>query len=193
MALASEQENWSYTPAFLPVSEAGMSAVSAHGSVRLQELLRAGGGTQPAHLESPDYVTRVSASSGEVSGDSLADLGTAGVDVDNVLDRKSTRLNSSHVRISYAVFCLKKKMRSRPWCGASSRRCATAPTRPELARGVPLSLTPEGIFFVDKPAVPSSFAIVRRVLSRQRASHRSCGHARSISVEALAYVGRTGH
>src|SRR5690554_7307327 len=27
----------------------------------------------------------------------------------NPLDRKSTRLNSSHVRISYAVFCLKKK------------------------------------------------------------------------------------
>src|SRR5690606_35917178 len=34
--------------------------------------------------------------------------------VDNVIaiagaDRKSTRLNSSHVKISYAVFCLKKK------------------------------------------------------------------------------------
>src|SRR5258708_31873101 len=27
----------------------------------------------------------------------------------NVLDRKSTRLNSSHQIISYAVFCLKKK------------------------------------------------------------------------------------
>src|SRR5690606_41944076 len=27
------------------------------------------------------------------------------------LDRKSTRLNSSHVKISYAVFCLKKKRR----------------------------------------------------------------------------------
>src|SRR5699024_12880221 len=27
------------------------------------------------------------------------------------LDRKSTRLNSSHVSISYAVFCLKKKKR----------------------------------------------------------------------------------
>src|SRR5690625_7120495 len=27
------------------------------------------------------------------------------------LDRKSTRLNSSHVAISYAVFCLKKKNR----------------------------------------------------------------------------------
>src|SRR3712207_8960234 len=27
-------------------------------------------------------------------------------------DRKSTRLNSSHANISYAVFCLKKKMKS---------------------------------------------------------------------------------
>src|SRR2546430_4077793 len=27
----------------------------------------------------------------------------------NVTDRKSTRLNSSHSQISYAVFCLKKK------------------------------------------------------------------------------------
>src|SRR5690606_40231905 len=27
----------------------------------------------------------------------------------DVIDRKSTRLNSSHVKISYAVFCLKKK------------------------------------------------------------------------------------
>src|SRR5690554_7297037 len=30
-------------------------------------------------------------------------------DIQEVEDRKSTRLNSSHVRISYAVFCLKKK------------------------------------------------------------------------------------
>src|SRR5690625_6191382 len=28
------------------------------------------------------------------------------------IDRKSTRLNSSHVAISYAVFCLKKKTRT---------------------------------------------------------------------------------
>src|SRR3712207_6956367 len=28
---------------------------------------------------------------------------------EHVLDRKSTRLNSSHANISYAVFCLKKK------------------------------------------------------------------------------------
>src|SRR2546429_2048085 len=30
----------------------------------------------------------------------------------NFLDRKSTRLNSSHGYISYAVFCLKKKKKS---------------------------------------------------------------------------------
>src|SRR5690349_23776252 len=34
--------------------------------------------------------------------------------LDPVLDRKSTRLNSSHVEISYAVFCLKKKKNTHP-------------------------------------------------------------------------------
>src|SRR5258707_7545904 len=33
-------------------------------------------------------------------------------DVQNPVDRKSTRLNSSHANISYAVFCLKKKKNS---------------------------------------------------------------------------------
>src|SRR5258705_5234690 len=32
-------------------------------------------------------------------------------------DRKSTRLNSSHLGISYAVFCLKKKRNLRAACG----------------------------------------------------------------------------
>src|SRR2546426_6043571 len=36
-------------------------------------------------------------------------------------DRKSTRLNSSHLVISYAVFCLKKKQTSRARCSASCR------------------------------------------------------------------------
>src|SRR5256885_2424320 len=38
-------------------------------------------------------------------------------------DRKSTRLNSSHLVISYAVFCLKKKRvaRADPPCGRASR------------------------------------------------------------------------
>src|SRR5258708_28996519 len=53
---------------------------------------------------------------------------------DRHLDRKSTRLNSSHQIISYAVFCLKKKKKFKPlervcgvksftlpWCGTDSR------------------------------------------------------------------------
>src|SRR2546427_7715450 len=36
-------------------------------------------------------------------------LHSAGVGQDQPGDRKSTRLNSSHSQISYAVFCLKKK------------------------------------------------------------------------------------
>src|SRR5690554_7387601 len=36
-----------------------------------------------------------------------------GVSVEEIKDRKSTRLNSSHVRISYAVFCLKKKKKKK--------------------------------------------------------------------------------
>src|SRR5690606_38122966 len=54
--------------------------------------------------------------------DPLAKLGDAEVQRRQVvadaaaledLDRKSTRLNSSHVKISYAVFCLKKKKKSK--------------------------------------------------------------------------------
>src|SRR2546427_8840449 len=43
-------------------------------------------------------------------------------------DRKSTRLNSSHSQISYAVFCLKKKKTRGP--------------RPPLGRGVVQQLAP---------------------------------------------------
>src|SRR2546430_9407374 len=42
------------------------------------------------------------------------------------IDRKSTRLNSSHSQISYAVFCLKKKNISRP----GPRPSAPAPHQP---------------------------------------------------------------
>src|SRR5699024_11805270 len=51
------------------------------------------------------------------------------------IDRKSTRLNSSHVSISYAVFCLKKKTRvptptarTRP-AGPTRRRSTRRPSR----------------------------------------------------------------
>src|SRR5436305_12040171 len=44
-------------------------------------------------------------------------------------DRKSTRLNSSHVRISYAVFCLKKK---KPPLTPSRWPCASPIPPPSL-------------------------------------------------------------
>src|SRR5436309_10047613 len=40
-------------------------------------------------------------------------------------DRKSTRLNSSHVKISYAVFCLKKKNNTRSYAPSSPPSLAT--------------------------------------------------------------------
>src|SRR5437773_6224377 len=48
------------------------------------------------------------AADGEIDAEP-ADIHGLGVD----LDRKSTRLNSSHITISYAVFCLKKKKRTK--------------------------------------------------------------------------------
>src|SRR5256886_8543718 len=43
------------------------------------------------------------------------DVGPVEREANRVQDRKSTRLNSSHSQISYAVFCLKKKIQIR-WC-----------------------------------------------------------------------------
>src|SRR3989449_9330022 len=54
-----------------------------------------------------DAVTGLSASGPAYIYIILESLAEAGVKVG--LDRKSTRLNSSHGYISYAVFCLKKK------------------------------------------------------------------------------------
>src|SRR5436305_2514316 len=54
-------------------------------------------------------------------------------------DRKSTRLNSSHVRISYAVFCLKKKKESNQTTASRAASCSPAPgegpTLPWCLRG----------------------------------------------------------
>src|SRR3989442_3401083 len=44
-------------------------------------------------------------------------------------DRKSTRLNSSHVRISYAVFCLKKKKQQPCTFGAEEQVSSTVSIR----------------------------------------------------------------
>src|SRR5690606_42110511 len=46
---------------------------------------------------------------GDATGAAGVKAGPIGDAGDGDEDRKSTRLNSSHVKISYAVFCLKKK------------------------------------------------------------------------------------
>src|SRR3989337_258718 len=59
-----------------------------------------------------------------------------------VLDRKSTRLNSSHGSISYAVFCLKKKKFNVWRCPrAAGHHCLPArykPPRPPSLRAAPV-------------------------------------------------------
>src|SRR5258707_6130144 len=45
----------------------------------------------------------------EASTGAIYGLNAAGWAPEGLTDRKSTRLNSSHANISYAVFCLKKK------------------------------------------------------------------------------------
>src|SRR5687768_18131032 len=63
--------------------------------------------------------------------DEDAETELARVLLSSIIDRKSTRLNSSHGYISYAVFCLKKKIVSqycsghRPAWTAHLRRCHT--------------------------------------------------------------------
>src|SRR6266508_2145074 len=46
----------------------------------------------------------------------VEDDGAGDLDLAHRGDRKSTRLNSSHVAISYAVVCLKKKKSNLPFC-----------------------------------------------------------------------------
>src|SRR5260364_403780 len=52
------------------------------------------------------------------------------------LDRKSTRLNSSHQIISYAVFCLKKKKHriNAPRLAASKKMGLPNPVQPRIAQ-----------------------------------------------------------
>src|SRR5438067_4060559 len=52
---------------------------------------------------------------------------------DVLADRKSTRLNSSHVSISYAVFCLKKKKKQ--------QQCHLFGTNPPAIRTTPTTAT----------------------------------------------------
>src|SRR3712207_7531455 len=79
-------------------------------------LFRSGGGSLQRQRVGEGHVDRA----GEAELRAERDLEHAAVDEDVQRvpvgdaeeDRKSTRLNSSHANISYAVFCLKKKKKS---------------------------------------------------------------------------------
>src|SRR5437762_12586427 len=62
-------------------------------------------------FRSPDLGTRGRAGRGTAQRRRLRAHPLAGLEV--AVDRKSTRLNSSHRCISYAVFCLKKKKKKK--------------------------------------------------------------------------------
>src|SRR3712207_7167400 len=69
------------------------------GFVRAFLASRLGATTHVSVLDAQGGACSVTCTNGEGSGLVVPDTG----------DRKSTRLNSSHANISYAVFCLKKK------------------------------------------------------------------------------------
>src|SRR5256885_8588154 len=58
------------------------------------------------------------------------------------VDRKSTRLNSSHLVISYAVFCLKKKKKNSTCTGLRSQLSAP-PTKCSSPSRTQYSITPK--------------------------------------------------
>src|SRR5690606_41240605 len=64
------------------------------------------GDPAPGRFESRDSVCRGR------QADRPAGVRAEGGEAESGRDRKSTRLNSSHVKISYAVFCLKKKKKT---------------------------------------------------------------------------------
>src|SRR5204862_8011833 len=77
----------------------------AHTGYRHREISERG---FRGHLIGPPHRGGVQGFRAEQAGDASQGLARA-ERVGGIEDRKSTRLNSSHVEISYAVFCLKKK------------------------------------------------------------------------------------
>src|SRR5256885_2559015 len=83
--------------------------------------------------------------------------------VDVRLDRKSTRLNSSHLVISYAVFCLKKKKNPYPSPHLSLQSLTPLPTatqstprRSSNYRRSPAPAPPPALLHTSTPGCPST-------------------------------------
>src|SRR3712207_8279726 len=65
-----------------------------------------------SHRNSDDPIVYPGAPGAAHSHDFFGNSSTNAHSTHESLDRKSTRLNSSHANISYAVFCLKKKKKT---------------------------------------------------------------------------------
>src|SRR3712207_7213509 len=63
------------------------------------------------HLTQPSHISLTGEFAQLIAGQTKGTQDNA-----SYLDRKSTRLNSSHANISYAVFCLKKKKNKQDKC-----------------------------------------------------------------------------
>src|SRR5258707_8342687 len=61
---------------------------------------------------------------------------------DRFRDRKSTRLNSSHANISYAVFCLKKKKKESSNPHAPQQQARSRPNIKTIARQISVQMQP---------------------------------------------------
>src|SRR5256886_4040256 len=75
-------------------------------------------------------------------------------------DRKSTRLNSSHSQISYAVFCLKKKIRPLVLFAdrTASQRARETETHPDTVRTLQRRFRQQGI----QGLLPADVEVVHR-------------------------------
>src|SRR5690606_41587179 len=71
------------------------------------------GGLRPVSALAPGVLGITGIETWDIISSIVDRIRPAAVVAVDALDRKSTRLNSSHVKISYAVFCLKKKQRHR--------------------------------------------------------------------------------
>src|SRR5690606_41689561 len=87
-----------YTTLFRSMAQAGVLQRLADDGMDRQDVLAAGDFGKDAAKTTVQL---------DLRSDDVAE------DAATVLDRKSTRLNSSHVKISYAVFCLKKKKKTK--------------------------------------------------------------------------------
>src|SRR5690625_6316052 len=85
----------------------GVTLAQSDDGTKQKDIIVEGTGDEK-ETELPENMSKVVQAYGLIQKNSLKDVNEKDL-IEGAIDRKSTRLNSSHVAISYAVFCLKKK------------------------------------------------------------------------------------